>query len=411
MKARISNLIFFLLTLCFTNTAQVPVRNDVLNTVKKVADNVLKNATFLYYDQATGIMIDDIQKYGYNRNVVPQSSFNRWKYANGVMHIAFNALGEVVKEERYINYPKKNFEFFFKDYNYFKSIYKGESKHNFPLGHAIVLNELDDCGAMGASLIELYNKDKKTHYKEFIDRATQHIMTGQMRLEDGTLSRHFPEFNTVWADDLYMSVPFLARIGKLTGDNRYFDEAVKQVILFNKHLYDEKNDLFWHCYYGDLNQVGGTFWARCNGWVMVATADLLKFLPENHSKRGEIIALLNRQIRGIAQYQSQSGLWHQVLHKSDSYLETSSTAMFTYSVALAVNNGWVDQRYKTIAFAGWQGVSTHITPEGGIENICMGTGIGNDIKFYYDRPIIYNDFHGIGAVILAGVEVSKLLSQ
>jgi rhamnogalacturonyl hydrolase YesR len=142
---------------------------------------------------------------------------------------------------------------------------------------------------------------------------------------------------------------------------------------------------------------------------MMATVNLLNYMPENHPKRNEIIALLQRQIKNIAQYQNKSGMWNQVLHKQDSYQETSCTAMFTYSIALAVRKGWVESRYKTIALAGWEGVKSQIQKDGGVTNICTGTAIGNDLKFYYDRPTPYNDIHALGAIILGGIEVSKLL--
>jgi rhamnogalacturonyl hydrolase YesR len=307
-----------------------------------------------------------------------------------------------------MNYTRKNFEFLFRDYQYMKSLFVDKNQWGFPLAQALKITELDDCGAMGASLIELYQSDKKPEYKDYIDAASNHIMKKQDRLPDGIFSRTEPSLNTVWADDLYMSVPFLARMGKLTGDKAYFDEAAKQVILFNKYLFDEKAGLMWHCYYGDLKVNGGTFWGRCNGWMMMATADLLRLLPQEHPQRTLIISLMTRQIRNFAQYQSASGMWHQVLNKEDSYLETSCTAMFTYAVALAINNGWLDKRYKTIALAGWKGIASQITKEGAVTNICMGTGIGDDIKFYYDRPAPYNDIHGLGAILLAGLEVYRL---
>jgi len=404
----------FLYVLCFvllatTTYSQLPSRNDVIGSVKKVADNVIKNTTYLYYDGSTGELIGDLQKYGYNKNVVPQNGYNDWKYWNGVIHIGINALGQETREPKYLNYTRKNFEFFFRDYSYLKGLYDGTNQWGFPLAQGLNITELDDCGAMGASLLELYMTDKKPEYRAYIDAASEHIMKKQMRLPDGIFSRPKPYLNTVWADDLYMSVPFLARMGKLTGDKIYFEEAAKQVILFNKYLFDEKVGLMWHCYYGDLKTNGGTFWGRCNGWMMVATADLLRLMPQNHPQRDTIIALLTRQIRNIAQYQSPTGLWHQVLNKEDSYLETSCTAMFTYATALAVNNGWIDKRYQSIALAGWKGIASQITQEGAVTNICMGTGIGDDIKFYYDRPTPYNDIHGLGAIFLAGIEVSKLI--
>jgi rhamnogalacturonyl hydrolase YesR len=403
---------YFILTMMSSAVfAQNLTKQDVLNTVRKVADNVVKNTTYLYYDRETGVLITDLQKYGYNRNVVPQSGYNDWKYWNGVIHIGFNRLGEETSIDRYKYFTKKNFEFFFKDYQYMKTIYDGKNQWDFPMAQALRLTELDDCGAMGASLVELYMIDKKPEYKAYIDATAEHIMNKQMRLPDGIFSRPHPHTGTVWADDLYMSVPFLARMGSLTGKTAYFDEAVKQIALFNKYLFDERVGLMWHCYYDDLKVNSGTFWGRCNGWMMMATADLLRLLPADHPRRSEVIALLQRQIRSTAQYQSKTGLWHQILNKEDSYLETSCTAMFTYSVALAVNNGWIERRYQSIAIAGWRGILTQITGEGAVTNICMGTGIGDDIKFYYDRPAPYNDIHGLGAVFLAGLEVAKLLQK
>lgn len=213
---------------------------------------------------------------------------------------------------------------------------------------------------------------------------------------------------TVWADDLFMCAPFLVRMGDMTGDGKYYDEAVRQVILFNKYLFDEHTGLMWHCYYSDLGTVGGTYWGRCNGWMMYAMADVLEHLPEDHPGRDEVIELFRRQVHHIAQYQNQSGLWHQILHKPDSYLETSCTAMFTYSIALGIRKGWLDERYKSIAVAGWNGISTQIQKDGGVTNICTGTAVGNDIKFYYDRPAPYNDIHALGAIILAGIEMYRM---
>ncbi len=400
----------FILVILVTMVYGQPVsKQEIMGSVRKVADNVIRNTTYLYYNTHNGDLISDLQKYGYNKNVIPQNGYNDWKYWNGVIHIGFNALGNEIKEPRYMNYTRKNFEFFFKDYEYLKRLYDGKDQWNFPLAQGINITKLDDCGAMGASLIELYTTDKNPAYKMYIDAASDHIQKKQTRLQDGTLSRPEPYPNTVWADDLYMSVPFLARMGKLTGEKKYFDEAAKQIILFNKYLFDERVGLMWHCYYDDLKVNSGTYWGRCNGWMMMATADLLRLMPQNHSQRDTIIALLTRQIRNISQYQSQSGLWHQVLNKEDSYLETSCTAMFTYSIALAINNGWIDKRYKTVALAGWKGIASQITKEGAVTGICMGTGIGDDIKFYYDRPAPYNDIHGLGALILAGIEVYKLV--
>jgi unsaturated rhamnogalacturonyl hydrolase len=192
-----------------------------------------------------------------------------------------------------------------------------------------------------------------------------------------------------------MSVPFIARMGKLTGDNKYFDDAIKQVENFNKYLYDPMTGLFFHCWYSDVQMNGVARWGRCNGWIAMATAQLLNNLPADHPKRQEMINLLLRQIVGYSRYQDISGLWHQV------------TAMFTYAVAKAVNEGWINKSYLTIAEDGWKGLSSKITANGEIQDVCIGTNIGDNIRFYYERPRELNDTHAIGAVLLAGVEMIK----
>jgi rhamnogalacturonyl hydrolase YesR len=154
-----------------------------------------------------------------------------------------------------------------------------------------------------------------------------------------------------------------------------------------------------------MNGVG--HWGRANGWLAVAQTELLNNLPANHPKRAELIHLLLRQIVGYARYQDQTGLWHQLLDKPDSYLETSVTAMYTYAVARAVNEGWIDPHYLSIAREGWKGLTAKVTPAGELEDVCIGTNMDEDIKFYYTRPKELNDTHGLGAFLLAGTEMLR----
>ena len=120
---------------------------------------------------------------------------------------------------------------------------------------------------------------------------------------------------------------------------------------------------------------------------------------------------MQRHIIGISRYQGSKGLWHQLLDKTDSFLETSCSAMFTYAIARAVNKGYIDSRYASIAERGWEGIMTKIHPDGKIEGVCTGTGVSNDLVFYYKRPAPLNDVHGIGTVLLAGSEILSLLKN
>ena len=75
---------------------------------------------------------------------------------------------------------------------------------------------------------------------------------------------------------------------------------------------------------------------------------------------------------------------------------------------MAVNEGWIDKRYESVAQKGWQGLKTMIRADGQVEGICEGTGISNNLIDYYKRLTPLNDIHGLGPVILAGCEVYKL---
>ena len=142
---------------------------------------------------------------------------------------------------------------------------------------------------------------------------------------------------------------------------------------------------------------------------MMAQVHLLNFLPHDHPRRESLIANLDRQIQGIARYQSPEGLWHQIIDRTDSYLESSCSAMFAYSIARAVNEGWIDRRYASIALTGWEGLKAlKITGDGQLKDVCIGTGIQNNMVFYYSRPARLNEMHGLGPVIEAGVEIIRM---
>ena len=102
----------------------------------------------------------------------------------------------------------------------------------------------------------------------------------------------------------------------------------------------------------------------------------------------------------------------EVLERVRNYLETSATAIFTYSIAHAINQGWIDPRaHGPMALLGWNAVSTKVNAQGQVEGTCVGTGMGFDPAFYYHRPTNVFAAHGYGPVILAGAEIIKLLKN
>jgi rhamnogalacturonyl hydrolase YesR len=101
-----------------------------------------------------------------------------------------------------------------------------------------------------------------------------------------------------------------------------------------------------------------------------------------------------------------------MLDKPDSYLETSASAIFVYSMARAINRGWISPvSYGSVAQAGWIGVTTRVNPKGQVEGTCVGTTLAGDHVYYYNRPQSVYATHGYGPVLLAGAEMIRLLQN
>jgi len=397
---------FFVAGLSAQTVPQTPSQN-IERTLRNVAGNIIQHTTFRIVNSKTGETFEDSNRIPVEAGYKVESPYNEWRYWNGVMNIGFLTLGEQLNDQQFTQYAKKNVSFTFDHDSYFKKCYEAKM-YGTGMDQKFRMALLDDCGAMGAGVLAVYSIDRQDRYRKYLDKAAEYIMNKEIRLKDGTFCRDVPYEMTVWGDDLYMSVPFLARMGTLTGEQKYFDEAARQVVLFNKHLWDPQKQLYYHGWYNDIQQNGVAFWGRCNGWLIMAQVELLDQMPANHPQKNELIQLLNKQIIGLSRYQDASGLWHQLIDKENTYLETSASAIFTYAIAKAINEGWLDARYAYVATQGWEGVSGRILADGQVEGICAGTGISPATYYYANRPTPLNDIHGLGAILLAGTEVMKL---
>lgn len=391
-------------------------REQTQKVLEEIADRILSETTYQFIDTQTGETFRSTKGLPLKKTVKVESRYNDWHYTNGVLHFGMNELGTLLGKKQYNQFVNKNFDFVFNQGNleYFRKLYEQERKIgwfnvrrvNWHMFFRMI--RLDDCGTIGASLIEVYENEPQEAYKAYIDQVAHHLMKTEPRLEDDTIVRYWPHENTIWADDLYMSVAFLARMGKMTGESRYFDDAIHQVKQYYNYLWCEDKELFYHCYHTDLQQNGVAHWARANGWVFMAQADLLDALPDDYPGREEVLKVFRKQAQGLSRWQSETGLWHQLLNKSDSYLETSASAMFVFGMARGVNRGWLNQDFSYVADEGWRGVLSKIDDQANVRDICVGTGIKPSLSFYYKRSLVSNIPMGEGPVIRAGVEILQM---
>ncbi|HLQ52367.1 MAG TPA: glycoside hydrolase family 88 protein [Terriglobales bacterium] len=269
------------------------------------------------------------------------------------------------------------------------------------------LGNLDSCGAMGAQMLEgilRHPEQESAEEKVVVARIADWIVNKQDRLPDGTLWRSKIMGGTVWPDDLYMSAPFLIRYAKYTGDQKYLDDAANQIIR-QAALEQDSDGLWFHGYFIDEKKHAPFKWGRGNGWVTVATVEVLSVLPENHPARVQLIEILRKQIEGLKKVQAPDGMWRQVLDKPELWEETSCTAMFAYGIARAVHRGWIDASNMAVARKAFAGIAKNVAADGTVRNTCMGTNISTDLNYYIERPHPDDDMHGRGPVMLAGTEI------
>jgi len=398
--------------------AQVQADTATVRVLRAVADGVLRDATFDFVDSASGRHFAVPDSAPARARLRLASAYNDWRYWNGVLNLAMFRLTGVLEDARYFSFARRNILFAFDHSPWFARRYAGEDRWTYPFAHHFGMVELDDFGVEGSNTAGVLIFQPDDRLKAYVERAASYIATGQVRLPDGTVARDRPRRFTVWADDLFMSVPFLLSLYGRTGDPRWLEDATRQVVNFHRYLFDQRAGLMRHNWYSDSTggadagagaAPGVAFWGRANGWALMAEVELLdRFSPRSHGARDTVLALFRRHVEGLARYQDTSGLWHQLLDRADSYLETSASAMFAYAIAHGVRQGYLPASYAATARRAWQGVMTRVRPDGQIEGTCAGTGVSDNLADYYARPTPLNDVHGVGPVLLAGEEILQL---
>lgn len=392
----------------------VPNPQQITQTLTHIRERIDRGAPIRIIDSKSGQEITDFTQA--NPNAImdrgPEQKFPTISYPMGVVNSGMLLAAEVTGDKQFSDFVAKRYQFFADNYTKLESFNGDASNRRNPFLNFYKPDSLDSCGAMGAAMVKARRANVGPDLKMIIDRWANYVHKEQFRLSDDTLGRSRPFPNSLWGDDMYMSVPLLSQYAKLTGEKEYFDDAVKQVLQMSKHLFVPEKGLYAHAtHLGNEANHPHYFWGRANGWCMVAMVELLEVLPEDHPGRNEVIKQLQLHARGVAELQSGSGLWHQLLDREDSYLETSCTAMFSFAMARGVNRGWLNATsYAPVAVAGWNGVTTRITEDGKVEMTCIGTSYADDAIYYYHRPAT-DDIHGYGPVLLAGAEMIRLVQN
>ncbi len=274
----------------------------------------------------------------------------------------------------------------------------------------------------GNLLLILYKETKQPKYKLAADSIRKTFDT-YPRTKDGGFwhATNTSRQRQLWADGVFMSLPFLARYGKMFADSAHAnDEVTRQLLIYYKHLNDPDTGLLWHAYdesgaqpWADpVTHQSGFHWCRAIGWFGMTLIQILELLPKNHPQRAELIAIVQQLAKAFEKYQDgKTGLWYQVVDKGNvegNWLETSSSSMFSYMMWMGARRGYLSKNFTDVALKGYRGVLTKLSMGAdGLTNlvdICEGTNV-SDLAYYFARKRNVNDFHGLGAFLIMNEEL------
>ena len=224
-----------------------------------------------------------------------------------------------------------------------------------------------------------------------------------------------------WIDAIQMGMPGFAKMGKLTGEQKYFDKMWQMYeYTRNQHgehgMFNQKDGLWWRDQDFDppYKEPNGEdcYWSRGNGWVYAALVRVLDEIPANEVHRQDYINAFLTMSKAIKACQREDGFWNVSLHDPNHFggKELTGTSLFVYGMAWGIRNGLLDRdEYLPIVLKAWNAMVKDAVHPDGFLGYVQGTGKepkdGQPVT--YDSKPDFDDF-GTGCFLLAGSEIYKL---
>jgi unsaturated rhamnogalacturonyl hydrolase len=237
--------------------------------------------------------------------------------------------------------------------------------------------------------LDLHLRTNDSRYLDYARSIVRFVEDSAARTPDGAYIPHPPALE-VWIDVCYFTAPALALLGRISGDSTMIERAADQMIVHRDHLIDPASGLFWHVAYIDRKSHSQCLWARGNSWFSIAAPQVLTEIEaagESRrlaSKIEKIRDALASQLNRIVSLQDESGLWHTVIDRSDSYVEASSAAGFALALGRALRTrlpGLVEARARDAYSRALAAISSKIDANGAFNGVSQQTPPG-DFAFY-----------------------------
>lgn len=220
-----------------------------------------------------------------------------------------------------------------------------------------------------------------------------------------------------WSDGLYMVMPVMTKLHKITGNRKYLDKLYEYVLVSDSIMYDAEEGLYYRdakYVFPKHKSVNGKkdFWARGDGWVLAGLAKVLKDLPGDYAHRKFFEDKFIRMADGVIALQQPEGHWTRSMADpghAPGY-ETSGTAFFTYGLLWGINNGYLtDAKYLDAALKGWKYLSFIALQKDGSVGYVQPIGEKAIPGQVVDRNSVSN--FGTGAFLLAACEYVRYLER
>lgn len=241
------------------------------------------------------------------------------------------------------------------------------------------------------------------HFDRTKEQGFQHNTTG--RTKDSLTKNN----EQLWADTIFMTVLFLAKMGRKYKRQEWLDEATYQVLLHLKVLLNKEERLFYHGWdYSTNDNFGSNFWCRGNSWLTMGIPLFIDYMGDSLSAgvHHYLIGIYKNQVDRLLTLQDeQTGLWHTLLDDPDSYLETSGSAGIIAGMYVGIQKGYLtNDDYLLTCQKGVAGLIDMIDEEGTVLGVSAGTCISanrEDYKSIIIKPMAYGQAMMICALVQA----------
>lgn len=234
--------------------------------------------------------------------------------------------------------------------------------------------------------------------------AAEKIMSEFPRTDEGGFQHKTSDTlneQELWDDTLYMTVLFLANMGRILKNQAMTEEAQYQFLIHEKYLCDKVSGLWYHGWtFKEKNNFAGAFWGRGNCWITMAIPEFLEICDCNEAVKRLLVNTLREQVQSLRALQAENGMWHTLVDDADSYVEASATCGFAYGILRAVKDGLVDKSYLETAARAVSPIMDCISEDGVVHQVSYGTPMGRTSRDFYKQIELKSMPYGQALAIL-----------